>query len=299
MPGPIPVIMNPAARSAHAVRMVERVQSLRPAPEVHFTEYPGHATEIAGQLAREGHDLVVAAGGDGTVNEVLQGICGANAGRSDPTTHTALGVLPAGTMNVFAYETGFPSHKDLEHPWEIVSSGARRSIDLWMANDRYFLQLAGVGLDAEIVRRTSWEKKKRFGPLAYVMSAVDVLHSEQPLLSVKAPGRTDMDASLVLVGNGRNYGGRFPMFRNADQRDGKLDIVVLRGRVHSLHLWQILRGTWLDGYDLAEDVDYLQCDELDVTADRPAAIELDGELSAEFTPVSFRKAPFPLHIASH
>ena len=89
------------------------------------------------------------------------------------------------------------------------------------------------------------------------------------------------------------------MFRNADQRDGKLDIVVLRGRVHGLHLWQILRGTWLDGYDLAEDVDYLQCDELDVTADRPAAIELDGELSGEFTPVSFRKAPFPLHIASH
>lgn len=293
----IPIIINPAARSTLAARMVRKVEALRPSPELHFTERAGHATEIAERLAREGHELIVAAGGDGTVNEVLQGLCRVNAERPDPATHCALGTLPAGTMNVFAYESGFPSHRDIEHPWRVITDGARRTIDLWTANDLYFLQLAGVGLDAEIVRRTTWDMKKRFGPLSYAMSAMDVLSSEQPLLSVQVPGRPEMDASLVLVGNGRNYGGRFPMFRDAQSGDGLLDVIVLRGRLHGLHAWQILRGTWLDGYELADDVDYLQAKSLTVTGDRPAAMQLDGELAGE-SPVTFRRAPFSLRIAA-
>jgi YegS/Rv2252/BmrU family lipid kinase len=293
----IPIIMNPAARSTQAARAVQRVAALKPTPQLHFTAYPGHATLIAEQLAREGHPLVVAAGGDGTVNEVLQGLCRVNAERPDPDTHCALGTLPAGTMNVFAYESGFPSHRDIEHPWRVITAGTRRTIDLWMANDLYFLQLAGVGLDAEIVRRTTWDMKKRYGPLSYAMSAMNVLSSEQPLLSVQVPDRPEMDASLVLVGNGRNYGGRFPMFRDAQSSDGLLDVIVLRGRLHGLHAWQILRGTWLDGYDLAEDVDYLQAESLTVTGDRPAAMQLDGELAGE-SPVTFRRAPFSLRVAS-
>lgn len=293
----IPIIINPAARSTLAARMVRRAEALQPSPELHFTERAGHATELAERLAREGHEIVVAAGGDGTVNEVLQGLCRVNAERPDPATHCALGTLPAGTMNVFAYESGFPSHRDIEHPWRVITDGTRRSIDLWMANDLYFLQLAGVGLDAEIVRRTTWDMKKRYGPLSYAMSAMDVLSSEQPLLSVQVPDRPEMDASLVLVGNGRNYGGRFPMFRDAQSSDGLLDVIVLRGRLHGLHAWQILRGTWLDGYDLAEDVDYLQAETLTVSGDRPAAMQLDGELAGE-SPVTFRRAPFSLRIAS-
>ena len=157
----IPVIMNPAARSTKAARMRTCVEALSPAPEMHFTQYAGHATEIAEQLAREGRELVVAAGGDGTVNEVLQGLSRVNATRSDFATHTALGTLPAGTMNVFAYEIGFPSHRDLVNPWRTMTSGARREIDLWQANDHYFVQLAGVGMDAEIVKATTWQMKKR------------------------------------------------------------------------------------------------------------------------------------------
>ena len=111
----IPIIMNPAARSAKAARVVARIAALSPAPEMHFTEYPGHATQIAEKLAREGRELVVAAGGDGTVNEVLQGLSRVNAERSDVSHHTALGTLPAGTMNVpspfWRGPTGCPSTK--------------------------------------------------------------------------------------------------------------------------------------------------------------------------------------------
>ena len=215
----IPVIMNPAAHSTKAARVVARIEALNPAPEMIFTQYAGHATEIAEKLAREGRELVVAAGGDGTVNEVLQGLCRVNATRSDIATHTALGTLPAGTMNVFAYEIGFPSHRDLANPWRVMTSGARRDIDLWMANDHYFIQLAGMGMDAEIVKATTWQMKKRYGPLAYAIAAVQVLRSQLPTVTIKAPGRADSHGCLALIGNGRNYGGRFPLFREATLTD--------------------------------------------------------------------------------
>ena len=293
----IPVIMNPAARSTKAARMVATVKALKPEPEMLYTAYAGHAALIAEQLAKEGRELVVAAGGDGTVNEVLQGLCKVNATRPDFASHTALGTLPAGTMNVFAYEIGFPSHRKLSRPWQIMSTGARKTIDLWMANDQYFLQLAGVGLDAEVVRETTWDMKKRYGPLSYVMSGIRVLNKRPPCLSVRLPGRPDLLGSLVLVGNGRHYGGPFSMFRRARQRDGLLDVVIFRERLNAWHGLQMLRGALLDGYRSSEDIDYLQLDEFTVVAETSTALQVDGELCGQ-TPVAFKKAPFPLRIAA-
>ncbi len=293
----IPVIMNPAARSTKAARVVARIEALNPAPEMIFTQYAGHATEIAEKLAREGRELVVAAGGDGTVNEVLQGLCRVNATRSDIATHTALGTLPAGTMNVFAYEIGFPSHRDLANPWRVMTSGARRDIDLWMANDHYFIQLAGMGMDAEIVKATTWQMKKRYGPLAYAIAAVQVLRSQLPTVTIKAPGRADSHGCLALIGNGRNYGGRFPLFREATLTDGKLDVVIVRESFNAWHGLQVLRGALLDGYQSSEDLEYFQLDEFTVEASPEAALQLDGELCGS-SPVRFRAAPFRLRVAA-
>lgn len=297
MPDRIPVIVNPAARSRRASRVVSQLETLRPAPELHFTEYPGHATEIAERLAREGRELVVAAGGDGTVNEVLQGLCKVNAEKPDVATHTALGALPAGTMNVFALELGHRSHKQLVEPWRITSSGARRQVDLWMANDQYFVQMAGVGLDAEIVRRTTPAMKNTLGPLSYVISAFKVLSEPAPVISVQVKGRPPLRGSIVLVGNGSNYGGRFRMFRHAKHTDGMLDVLIFREPINLFHAVQLLAGSLLGLFDLTEDIDYLQLCEFTVKADNTTALEVDGELSG-CTPVVFRKAPFPLRVAA-
>lgn len=293
----IPLIVNPAARSRRASRAVGYLQALRPAPEMFFTEYPGHATEIAERLAREGRELVVAAGGDGTVNEVLQGLCKVNAKRRDPATHTALGTLPAGTMNVFALELGFSSHKKLEEPWRITTSGARRTVDLWLANEQYFVQLAGVGMDAEIIRRTTSTMKNLLGPLSYGLSGLRVLREQPPVLTVQVEGRPPLRGSIVLVGNGTNYGGRFRMFRYAKHTDGKLDVLIVRDPINLLHAAQILCGVFFGWFHKAEDIDYLQLSEFTVTADKQTAAEVDGELSGT-TPVTFRKAPFPLRVAA-
>lgn len=289
----VPVIINPAANSTKASSQVERVRRLQPAPELHLTSGVGNARELAAQLAAQGHPLIVAAGGDGTVNEVINGLAQHNLRVSDPAKQTALGILPVGTMNVFAYELGLPG-RDLEACWQIIHSGRSREIDLWQANRHFFVQLAGVGLDAAIVKETSWELKKRFGPLSYVMSAARVLGQEAPLLAVEMPDRPPLYGSIVLVGNGRHYGGPVPVFRNASNCDGLLDVLIFH-KQRALEVFQFLSALTLTGYTECGDIDYLQLPAFRVTSKHQVPYELDGELGEE-TPVEFKAAPFRLKV---
>ncbi len=293
---PIPVILNPAARSTKAAALEHALRRLSPGPELHLTSGPGDAALIAEKLASAGHELVVSAGGDGTMNEVLQGLCRVNARRKPGEKHTALGVLPLGTMNVFSVELQLPG-RDIEGCWREITSGQRREVDLWMANDLYFAQLSGVGLDAQIVQETSWEAKKKFGPLSYVMSAVNVLMRPPPTLSVQIDGKAPLLGTVVLIGNGKHYGGPFPLFRDASNTDGKLDLIIFRG-LGGLEFLQLLRGMLLDGYQECEYLDYLQASEFTVTSDAgETPVELDGELAELNAPVVFRPAPFRLSVA--
>ena len=293
---PIPVILNPAARSTKAAALEHALRRLSPEPELHLTSGPGDAAVIAEKLAAAGHELVVSAGGDGTMNEVLQGLCRANARRKPGEQHTALGVLPLGTMNVFSVELKLPG-RDIEGCWREIISGQRREVDLWMANDMYFAQLAGVGLDAQIVQETSWEAKKKFGPLSYVMSAVNVLMRPPPTLRVQIDGKAPLLGTVVLIGNGKHYGGPFPLVRDASNTDGKLDLIIFRG-LGGLEFLQLLRGMLLDGYQECEYLDYLQASEFTVTSDAgETPVELDGELAELNAPVLFRPAPFRLSVA--
>lgn len=295
MPDAIPIILNPAARSTRAAARLDQIRALEPKPELHLTHASGEATAIARRLAQEGRRLVVAAGGDGTVNEVLQGICQVNAAQPNPSDHVALGVLPVGTMNVFALELGLPSH-DLRACWQAVTAGRSQEIDLWLANTHYFVQLAGVGLDAEIIALTPWEMKKKFGPLSYAISAVKALLRNPPVLTVHLENRPPMRGSVVLVGSGVHYGGPFRVFREASHQDGLLDVLVFR----ELGYWQIvqlLRAVLVDGYEHSHDLDYLQVSEFTVTSeDRPVPFQIDGELCGT-SPVVFKPAPFRLRVA--
>lgn len=291
----IPIILNPAARSARAGARFEQIRALDPRPELHLTHASGEAAEIARRLARDGRRLIVAAGGDGTVNEVVQGICEVNATCSALADHVALGVLPVGTMNVFALELGMPAH-DLQACWGAITAGRRQEIDLWLANSHYFVQLAGVGLDAEIIELTPWEMKKKFGPLSYVISAVKAWLRKPPLLSVRVDNRPPLRGSVALVGSGVHYGGPFPVFRTANNRDGLLDVLVFR-ELGSWQIAQLLRAVLIDGYEHSLDLDYLQVREITVTAeDRPVPFQVDGELCGT-SPVVFKPAPFPLRVA--
>jgi len=292
---PIPVILNPAARSTKAATLGQAIRRLSPEPELHLTQGPGDATVIAERLAAEGHELVVVAGGDGTMNEVLQGVCRANARRKPGEKHTALAVLPLGTMNVFSVELKLPG-KNIAECWRRITTGKIGEIDLWMANGHYFVQLGGIGLDARIVQETSWEQKKKYGPLSYVMSAVNVLMRPAPALSVQIDGKAPLLGTVVLIGNGKHYGGPFPLFRDASNTDGKLDLIIFRG-LGGMEFIQLLRGMLIDGYQRSEYLDYIQADGFTVSSDHgEVPVELDGELAGQNVRWNVRPAPFRLNV---
>ena len=195
------IILNPTAGTPESLRnWQERVESIARGCPICVTSHAGEAEALARRAVDEGFSRVVAAGGDGTVSQVANGLAGSNA---------ALGLLPMGTVNVFAMELGLPLH-NLPLCWDIIEGADMRLVDLPNANGKCFVQLAGVGLDAQVVKETSLASKRSFGPLSYLISAAQIAARQPPKLSIESDDASVDEGSFVLVGNGRLYGGPFP-----------------------------------------------------------------------------------------
>jgi diacylglycerol kinase (ATP) len=267
------VIFNPAARGEKSQRLRQFLESKRcDRVTLAPTQQRGDATRLAASAGE--HDIVVAAGGDGTINEVLNGLNGAT-----------LGVLPLGTVNVFAHELNIP--RQLPAAWALIESGRTREIDLPCAEAagrrRWFCQLAGVGFDARAVRAASWELKKKIGPLSYVWAG---------LKTMGAPGVIEFDGVrgvALLIGNGRFYGGRYRLFPEAKLDDGLLDACFFE-RVSLLRYGPAIllgRHTKLAG------VHYVQAKEFSCVSAAP--FQLDGEDAGD-GPVKFSVKPRALRV---
>jgi YegS/Rv2252/BmrU family lipid kinase len=276
LPRRYPLIFNPKARSQKGGRVLRFLMGHANRFAMYATNHAGEARELAARFAAEGEPVVIAAGGDGTLNEVVSGLAG---------TSTVLGVLPAGTMNVFAREMGIP-FDSLERALAVIDGGFVREVDLFEANGSPFVQMAGVGFDAQVIEETSWEAKKMLGPLAYLLAAVKVLGERPPKMEVIcADGRRE-EGVAVLAGNGSLYGGQFRFFRNADNRDSKLDVLVYKEAGYRLVL-DSLRGLAFGGIDLLASTAYFQTESFTVRADREVPVEVDGEWIGRFAEVRF------------
>jgi diacylglycerol kinase (ATP) len=269
------IILNPAAHSERAQRKQARVQSLARDCVVCATTHIGEAEAMARRGVAEGFDKIVAAGGDGTINEVVNGLAG---------TNTTLGLLPIGTMNVFATELGLPVH-DLERCWSIVQGENTRVVDLAKANQKFFVQLAGVGLDAQVVKETSGQLKRNFGPLSYLISAAQIAARQPPKLFIQSEDASIDEGSFLLVGNGRLYGGPFPFFKHAMLDDGLLDVIVFK-RLGYLEIIKYLQDVVFSSEIRVPEVEYFQTRRLQVESDQAVPVELDGELIGN-CPVEF------------
>ncbi len=271
------VIFNPAARGNKARRFRKHLDEMAPQSTFKATTAPGDAQRFAAEAVENKFDLIVAAGGDGTVNEVLNGLAAA----PDGLQRTRLGVLPLGTINVFARELKIPLQ--LEAAWEILRRGNETKIDLGRADffaeekpaRRYFLQLAGVGLDARAIELVSWKLKKNAGPLAYVVAGFQALVEKQPQIIVNADGQK-MHGELALFGNGKLYGGPFEIFPGAKLDDGLLDACVFP-RVNFLSLLRLAPNFILRQKLPEKLVRRLRAEKFEVTSATPTAFELDGE----------------------
>ncbi|MBM3858550.1 MAG: diacylglycerol kinase family lipid kinase [Verrucomicrobia bacterium] len=279
------VIFNPAARGEKSQRLRRFLES-KAGPDVTLapTERAGDAT----RLAAEADGIVVAAGGDGTINEVVNGL------RLPGAT---LGVLPLGTANVFARELGIPL--DLAAAWATLERGVTRVIDLGVAEfagrQRFFAQLAGVGFDARAVRTANWELKKRFGPLSYVWAGLAALREQKDDVAVVAEDTGDTARGMaVMVGNGRRYGGPFRLFPDAQLDDGLLDVCVFErgGYGNALrHGFGVLCGR----HTQQRGVRCFRSARFVCRAASPAPLELDGEDAGD-VPVLFRLEPRALRV---
>jgi diacylglycerol kinase family enzyme len=157
--------MNPKARSEKAQRARRFIMENAGRFAIYASNSAEEAEELASIFASMNERCVIAAGGDGTMNAIVKGLVGSD---------TALGILPIGTMNVFARELGVPV-ENLDRAFEVIDKGETTEVDLFTMNGAPFVQMAGIGFDAQVIAETKWESKKALGPLAYLLSAVKVL----------------------------------------------------------------------------------------------------------------------------
>ena len=207
------VIFNPSARGEKAEAVYSRLHKLFPNFTWRRTSEAGHARTLAADAVRAGHQTIIAAGGDGTVNEVVNGM----GDVPDGFACAHLGVLPLGTVNVFARELGFP--RGLAEAAAVLRQGKLKMIDIGCADytvagdarQRFFIQLAGAGLDSRAIELVSWQLKKKVGPIAYIIAGCRAMGERQPV--IVAHGDSAVSGELVLIGNGRFYGEAWRCFQ--------------------------------------------------------------------------------------
>lgn len=288
------VIFNPAARGNRARQFRRWLDGIAAEGTLQPTTGPGAARRLAAEAVAN-FDLIVAAGGDGTVNEVLNGIADA----PDGFARVRLGVLPLGTVNVLARELKIPAH--LPAAWKMLQRGRELKIDLprveFWANGkrehRYFVQLAGAGLDARAIELVSWRLKKKAGAFAYVVAGFQALRETQPKITVRAAGQT-LTGELVLIGNGKLYGGKYEIFPAADHTNGQLDACVFP----RANWWTLLRcapGGLLRRRLPETLVRRQRAEKFELTSATAAAFELDGEWAGNL-PATFSIEPQKLRM---
>ena len=260
------------------------------------TKGPGDATEMAQRATSERRDLVVACGGDGTLNEVVNGLAGPSNGH-----RVSLALLPAGTANIFA--------KELSLPWDIpgaarkLARGKVVDIALGLATPllepdkrKYFLSVAGAGPDGRIVYSIDLELKARMGILAYWwQGAREIFRYDYPHFRVVINGQSS-DASLAIVGRTKHYGGPFKITTLADLYENKFEVMTLTTRSGLRYLSYLptlymgkLRGT--NGVFFSK-TDSVVCEPLN---GNPVHAQVDGEPLGRL-PVEFKIVPGALKI---
>ncbi|HEU5327748.1 MAG: diacylglycerol/lipid kinase family protein [Thermomicrobiales bacterium] len=289
------LIVNPAAGQDDWHAQVRAAQDTLAgagwAVEVRETAGPGDATRFAREAVAAGLDVVVVAGGDGTVNEALQGLA--------EQRRTALAVLPGGTVNVWATELGADEHEaDLAAR---IAEGRRRTVDLGRVNDRYFLMMASAGFDATASAAVGASAflgrlKRLAGPVAYACAAIMTaarFRSRRVALDIDGTpvGRRLL---MLVAGNTRLYGGIAEITPRARADDGLLDVCVLAGR-GPLDLlrraWSVLRRR----HAADPAIDYRRARRVVLDPRTPLRLQADGE-NIGVTPAVFTAIPAALDV---
>jgi YegS/Rv2252/BmrU family lipid kinase len=267
------IILNPVSGDGEHAEAVHHRATLQ-GHAVRETEGEGDAIEFAREAAEDGASLVVAAGGDGTVKEVLEGLDEAAA-----FEQVTFGVVPAGTGNNFAENIGIST---IDEGFAALERGERRRIDLGRANDEVFVNSCVGGLTADASAETSHQLKHRYGVLAYVITtlqtaaAFDGIHLSMRTAADEAAPAWTGEAACVFVGNGRRFPTRGRT--QANMEDGQFDVTVVEEQP-TVDLVEETLGQWL--FDTGgQHVTQLHASNLEIRGldEVPVNFSLDGEM---------------------
>ncbi len=259
---------NPQVRSA-----VSAVRDRGNRVDVRVTWEFGDAARYVAEAVEDGVDVIVAAGGDGTVNEVVSGMMA-----TGKPAASALAIIPLGTANDFATGCGIPIGDPLA-ALQLAATGEAVAIDIGQANDRYFVNVASGGFGAEVTTQTPPKLKQALGGTAYVVTGIATAAKMTPhQCTVTLPtGESRQGSVFVLaVGNGRQAGGGQQLAPHALLNDGKLDLMA----VHDVNLLSFgnLINEWVAlGDESNQNISYAQLESFRIECDAPLPVNLDGE----------------------
>lgn len=268
----VSLVVNPVAGN-HASRSLDRIKSLlhkKTSLSTFITEKKGDAHEFAKGLKKT--DRIVVAGGDGTINEVINGLL---SSQQPGTKKIPLSIIPIGTANVLAKELGIP--EDIDGAVHVLLSGSAKKISLGRINGSYFALMAGIGFDGETVLGVNNDFiKKISGKLAHIISGFKVLMGYNPAQIKLVTPDKELQGYTAIIGNAKCYGGFFYVTPGASVTDDHLDICVYQGRTR-MALIRFIIGVLRQNHLDFKDVDYLKASEMEILSDSRVHVQIDGE----------------------
>ena len=253
--------------------------------DIEFTKYPKHATKLS-EAAKDIYDLIIAAGGDGTINEVINGMANSKA---------TLVIIPFGSTNVLASELGVPS--DPKMAAELITKGKKIKMDLGYAKtskeSRYFSMMLSVGPFAQVIKDTTPEFKKRWGRFAYPFRLIKLLFRYK-WHKIYVKHKVESAGYFVIMANIKYYGGEYEIADKANMRDGLLDLVIIN-RKNPWDIIELIFSIASGKLNKFKRKEYYQIKEADIYSHYNMQIQVDGEVLG-MAPVRVEIIPKALNV---
>jgi diacylglycerol kinase (ATP) len=281
----IKVIINSLTGKRKAARIESALRSRLPGSciDIRKTEYHGHALQMAQEAVRDNFDLIIAVGGDGTINEIINGIDGSDIG---------LGMIPCGSANDLAKYYRIPGN--IDKAIEIIAAGNNHIADVIKVNTRYFLTTGGIGLGCHVLKAVEGMRRKYFrskfirrliASWIYVLGLLDVFFSHRQLNHPVTLGLDNSSYSTqavsVAVGNLPHLAGKFRILPSAQINDGKFDIYLIESCNNKMELLNVLINTLRGSQSRLANVKMFSARRLNLYSPEPIPFFVDGELMDE------------------
>ncbi len=284
------VIFNPLSgahrkrdRKSEVEAYARKLKTLGIDAEPWPTPGPNTAADLARRAISTGVDLVIGSGGDGTLNELLQGMVGGSV---------PLAIWPSGTANVLAHDLEIPIRPDRNAAY--VAEGESRRVSVGKANDRYFFLMAGIGLDAAMVRSVNPRWKKSLGEGAYLLSGLRHLVLRPEPFFIEVEGVT-YESSFAVVGKSHGYGGGFSVTPRASIFEPDFEVSIFPKKHFGFEYLPNALASFFSKPNLLGNVTTLRTRTVTARSESETWVQVDGELFAPL-PMTFEVVPDSLSL---